>query len=67
MACFCLADPLLKDLYICLHTSLSGGFNQSMAASVGADRLMPKFDPDELAKEVIKVMTEPGNALPAAT
>lgn len=59
------ADPVLKDLYICLHTSLSGGFNQAMAASVGADRLMPKFDPDELAKEVTKVMTTPGEGLPA--
>ncbi|MBI4696216.1 MAG: chemotaxis protein CheV [Gammaproteobacteria bacterium] len=47
------ADPALKDLYVCLHTSLSGNFNQSMAASVGADRLVPKFVPDDLAEMVI--------------
>jgi two-component system chemotaxis response regulator CheV len=58
------ADPALQGLYICLHTSLSGSFNQAMAASVGADRLMPKFDPDELAREVTKVMTAPAAALP---
>lgn len=46
-------DPALKDLYVCLHTSLSGNFNQSMAASVGADRLVPKFDPNELAAMVV--------------
>lgn len=46
------ADPQLKDLYVCLHTSLSGSFNTSMADGVGADRLVPKFDPDDLAQLV---------------
>jgi two-component system chemotaxis response regulator CheV len=50
-------DPVLQDLYLLLHTSLSGSFNHSMAASVGADRLLPKFDPDELAQAVSQVLT----------
>ena len=50
------ADPALKGLYVCLHTSLSGSFNQSMATTVGADKLVPKFDPDELAALVISII-----------
>ena len=50
------SDPELKQLYVCLHTSLSGSFNQSMADSVGADRLVPKFVADDLAKVVLEVI-----------
>ena len=50
------ADPQLKDLYVCLHTSLSGSFNDSMANSVGANRLVAKFDPDDLAALVMSVV-----------
>lgn len=50
------ADAELKPLYVCLHTSLSGSFNQAMAASVGADRLVPKFVADELAAMVRDVV-----------
>ncbi len=45
-------DPQLRSLFVCLHTSLSGNFNQSMAEGVGADRLVPKFDPNDLAELV---------------
>ncbi len=45
-------DPDLKDLYILLHTSLSGVFNKAMVAKVGANNFIPKFDPDELASAV---------------
>ncbi|NQD38074.1 chemotaxis protein CheV [Permianibacter sp. IMCC34836] len=45
-------DPALKDLYILLHTSLSGVFNRAMVAKVGADDFIPKFNPDELASAV---------------
>lgn len=51
------ADPALKDLYVCLHTSLSGSFNQSMATTVGANKLVPKFDPDELATLVLSIVS----------
>jgi two-component system chemotaxis response regulator CheV len=50
------ADPNLKELYVCLHTSLSGSFNDSMANSVGANKLVAKFDPDDLAALVMAVV-----------
>ena len=56
------ADPALKDLFVCLHTSLSGSFNQSMADTVGANKLVPKFDPNELASLVLSIV----DATPAA-
>ncbi len=49
-------DPELNSLYVCLHTSLSGVFNQSMIEKVGADRLLSKFDPDELAQEILDIL-----------
>ena len=51
------ADPRTRDLFVCLHTSLSGSFNDSMAVSVGADKLVAKFDPDDLAEIVISVLS----------
>ncbi|MFN3919496.1 MAG: chemotaxis protein CheV [Methylohalobius sp.] len=44
--------PQMKDLYILLHTSLSGVFNQAMVKKVGADCFLAKFSPDELAMKV---------------
>jgi CheY-like chemotaxis protein len=58
------AGPALRGLYVCLHTSLSGSVKQSMAGTVGADRLVPKFDPDELAALVISSVNG-GPDLPA--
>ncbi|MDJ0881364.1 MAG: chemotaxis protein [Gammaproteobacteria bacterium] len=48
------ADERLKDLYIILHTSMSGVFNQSMVDRVGADKFIAKFEPDILAQAVIE-------------
>jgi len=45
-------EPLLKDVYLILHTSLSGVFNSSMVEKVGADEFLGKFAPDDLAKTV---------------
>lgn len=45
-------NPQLKDLYVVLHTSLSGVFNESMVKKVGANEFLAKFNPDELAKRV---------------
>jgi two-component system chemotaxis response regulator CheV len=45
-------NPQLKDLFIVLHTSLSGVFNESMVKKVGADKFLAKFNPDELARQV---------------
>ncbi len=43
----------MKSLFILLHTSLSGVFNKSMVAKVGADNFIAKFDADELARAVL--------------
>lgn len=48
-------DPTLRDLYVILHTSLSGVFNQALIDKVGANRFIPKFDPDELARAVTEL------------
>lgn len=45
-------NPALKDLYVVLHTSLSGVFNEAMVKKVGADDFLAKFNPDELARRV---------------
>lgn len=49
-------DPRLQELYVILHTSLSGVFNQSMVEKVGANKFIAKFDADELAKAVLDVV-----------
>ncbi len=52
----CKADPRLAGLYIMLHTSLSGVFNNAMVEKVGANDFMAKFSPDELAERVMTVV-----------
>ena len=51
-------DPRLKNMEVILHTSLSGIFNQAMVKKVGANNFIAKFNPDELAKAVRKLMDE---------
>jgi len=46
-------DERLRHLHVIMHTSLSGQFNQAMASRVGCDRLLSKFQPDELAEAVL--------------
>ena len=48
------AHDQLKNLWVLLHTSLSGVFNQAMVKKVGANDFIPKFNPDELASAVQK-------------
>ncbi len=48
------ADPRLKDIYVLLHTSLSGVFNNAMVEKVGANQFIAKFKPDLLAEAVMK-------------
>lgn len=47
-------DPQLSGLFVLLHTSLSGVFNQNMIRKVGADEFVAKFDPNELARAVTR-------------
>ncbi len=50
--------PAMQNLYILLHTSLSGVFNQAMVEKVGANRFLAKFEPDELAIAVQEKLRE---------
>ncbi len=45
-------DPVLKELIIVLHTSLSGNFNKAMVQKVGCDGFLSKFAPHQMATEV---------------
>jgi two-component system chemotaxis response regulator CheV len=54
----CKESPELRDVFILLHSSLSGVFNQAMVKKVGADDFMAKFSPDELAERVMQIIDE---------
>lgn len=49
-------DARLKGQYVILHSSLSGGFNESMIKRVGADQFIAKFHPDELARVIAEAL-----------
>ena len=49
-------DPCLKDIYVLLHSSLSGVFNETMVKKVGANRFVPKFSADELVKVILPII-----------
>lgn len=53
-------DPALSKLYIMLHTSLSGVFNNALVEQVGADQFIPKFHADDLGKAVIDYARQQG-------
>ncbi|WP_029890004.1 chemotaxis protein [Polycyclovorans algicola] len=46
--------PQLKHLRVLLHSSLSGRFNTDLVAKVGADRFVPKFSSEALAKAILE-------------
>lgn len=46
-------NPLLKELYVILHTSISGVFNESMLKRAGANGFIAKFDPEILSSTII--------------
>ncbi len=50
--------PGLEGLYVILHTSLSGGFNESMIKNVGADKFISKFSADDLANTVLEQLNK---------
>ena len=45
-------DPRLRDLFVILHTSLSGSFNKAMVQKVGCDDFLSKFEPEKLSRAV---------------
>ena len=46
-------DPALARMFVLLHTSLSGVFNQAMVERVGADDFVPKYSQQELADRIV--------------
>lgn len=54
------SDDRMKDLVIMLHSSLSGGFNENMTIKVKADKFIPKFQAEELVKEIKALLTDKG-------
>jgi len=46
------ANPALKDLYVIIHTSMSGAFNFGMIKKIGANDFVPKFNPNELTSVI---------------
>lgn len=51
-------DPQLQGLYVLLHSSLSGVFNDSMVKKVGANRFLAKFDQDDFARQVTEIVSQ---------
>jgi len=53
-------DERLKDLYVVLNSSLSGGFNDTLTDKVGANKFLSKWHGDELAKAIVdRINLEP--------
>lgn len=50
-------DARLRDLYVVLHTSLSGSFNDAMVKKVGCDNFLSKFQPDKLVDVIRERLT----------
>jgi two-component system chemotaxis response regulator CheV len=48
------SSPLMKQLKVILHSSLSGNFNESISKSVGADMSLSKFNADNLQDILIQ-------------
>lgn len=51
-------NPNLQHLYVMLHTSLSGVFNNDMVEKVGANHFIAKFKPNELAHSVMNILNK---------
>lgn len=56
-------EPVLNEIYVMMHSSLSGGFNEAMVQRVGADEFIPKYDPDDLARRVERRLEEHRNGV----
>lgn len=58
-------DDRLKDLYVVLNSSLSGGFNDKLTEKVGANTFISKWHSDQLARVIVSridEVTAAGNA-----
>lgn len=54
--------PALAGLYVLLHTSLSGVFNNAMVEKVGANAFVAKYSPHELAEHILARLNEVARA-----
>jgi len=57
-------DPRMEGMFIVLHTSLSGVFNQSLVEKVGANQFISKFNPDELANAILEQLRKQASENP---
>lgn len=46
--------PQTRDMYLLLHSSISGEFNVDMVRRTGANRFIQKYCPDDLAEAVLE-------------
>ncbi|QKI89589.1 chemotaxis protein [Thiomicrorhabdus xiamenensis] len=51
-------DDRLKDLYVVLNSSLSGGFNDKLTEKVGANTFISKWHSDQLARVIVSRIDE---------
>ena len=56
-------DDRLKDLYVILNSSLSGGFNDTLTEKVGANVFLSKWHSDELAETIVARIQEIENGV----
>lgn len=54
-------DDVLKEVPVVIHSSLSGAANESHATRVGANGYVAKFAPNELAREISRVLAGPSH------
>lgn len=54
------ANEKLRTLPVMLHTSLSGTFNSNMVKKVGADEFVAKFNAEDLAQALKKMLQHKG-------
>ena len=51
-------DERLKNLFVVLNSSLSGGFNETLTSKVGANVFLSKWHSDELATTIVRRIEE---------
>ncbi len=54
------SDPRFAGIPVLMHSSLSGMSNQQLGRSVGVDEYVSKFEPQQLAATVARLLEQPG-------
>ena len=50
------SDDRFKDIPVVMHSSLTAEANQALGKGVGADAYVPKFEPQELASTLVRLL-----------